>query len=146
MASYQQPDWFTKHVFNPVVAFAVRHLGLSPAGARVLAVRGRRSGEWRTTPVNPLVVEGQRFLVAPRGETQWVRNIRAAGGGELRRGDRAEPIRVVEVGNEEKIPILRAYLQKWAWETGKFFGVSRNPSDADLTRIAPEHPVFRVET
>ncbi len=95
--------------------------------------------------VNPLTVDGQRYLVAPRGETEWVRNIRAAGGGELRRGSRAEPIRAVEVPDEQKVPILRAYLRRWKPETGKFFAVSGpDASDADFRRIAPNHPVFRI--
>lgn len=145
MATYQRPDWLTRHIFNPTVAFITGRLGLSMRGSRVLAVRGRRSGQWRTTPVNPLTLDGRRYLVAPRGVTDWVRNIRAAGGGELRRGAKVEPIRVVEVPDEQKPPILRAYLQHWKWETGKFFAVSSpDASDEELRRIAPDHPVFRI--
>jgi hypothetical protein len=67
-------------------------------------------------PVNLLVPEGERYLVAPRGETEWVRNIRAARGGELRLGSRREPIAIIELGDAEKPPILRAYVQKWWFE------------------------------
>ncbi len=95
MAKYQRPDWVTKHLANPIIALLVK-LGATPRGARILAVRGRKSGEWRTTPVNPLTLESGRYLVAPRGETQWVRNIRAAGGGELRAGSKREPIQVAD--------------------------------------------------
>src|SRR5674536_101211 len=82
---YRRPDWFTFHVFNPAVA-ALTRAGVSVLGSRVLRVRGRTSGVWRETPVNLLTMDGLHFLVAPRGETQWVRNLRASGGGELRVG------------------------------------------------------------
>lgn len=144
MTNYQRPDWFTKNVFNPLAVFLMR-FGLSLRGSRVLAVQGRKTGKWYTTPVNPLPYEGGRYLVAPRGNTQWVRNIRAAGGGELRLGRKREPIRVVELADEEKPNLLRAYLKLWAWETGKFFGgVTDKSPEEDLRRIAPEHPAFRI--
>ncbi|MBV9040633.1 MAG: nitroreductase family deazaflavin-dependent oxidoreductase, partial [Acidimicrobiia bacterium] len=95
---YKKPGWFTRFVFNPIVAGFTR-LGISVLGSRVLRVRGRKSGEWRTVPVNLLTHEGQRYLVAPRGETQWVKNIRVAGGGELQLGRKIEAISVVELGN-----------------------------------------------
>ena len=79
------PGWFTRNVFNRLVAFLTRQ-GISVLGSRVLAVKGRTSGQWRTTPVNLLTHDGHRYLVAPRGEAQWVRNLRAAGTGELRVG------------------------------------------------------------
>ncbi|MEA2641897.1 MAG: hypothetical protein QOF51_3291 [Chloroflexota bacterium] len=141
---YVRPDWFTTHVFNRVVALLTR-LGVSVYGSRVLAVRGRTSGEWRTTPVNLLQYEGERYLVAPRGVTQWVRNIRASGAAELRLGSRREPIRVVELGDEEKLPILRAYLRRWQFEVGMFFdGVGPDAPEAELRRVAPKHPVFQI--
>ncbi|HYM15238.1 MAG TPA: nitroreductase/quinone reductase family protein [Dehalococcoidia bacterium] len=144
MAKYQEPDRFTKQVFNPLAVFLMR-FGLSLRGSRVLAVRGRKTGAWHTTPVNPLPFEGARYLVAPRGNTQWVRNIRVAGGGELRLGRKREPIRVVELADDEKPRLLRAYLKLWAWETGKFFGgVTDQAPDEELRRIAPDHPVFRI--
>src|SRR5262249_42983552 len=96
---YVRPDWFTTHVFNPFVALLTR-AGLSVYGSRVLAVRGRRSGEWRTTPVNPLTLDGERYLVSPRGNTQWVRNMRVAGGGELRAGRRGEEVTAAEAAVE----------------------------------------------
>src|SRR4051794_19470287 len=114
-------------------------------GSRVLEVRGRKSGEWRQTPVNLLKFEGKQYLVAPRGETQWVRNLRASGEGRLRVGRRTEPFSAVELPDEEKPPLLRAYLKKWAWETSAFFeGVGADSSEEDIRRIAPRHPVFRI--
>ena len=119
-------------------------LGVSLAGSRVLEVRGRTSGEWRRTPVNPLKFEGALYLVAPRGETQWVRNLRASGEGRLRLGRSAEPFRAVEIVDEgEKAPILRAYLRRWKAEVGVFFeGVGPGSSEEQLRGIAPKHPVF----
>ncbi|MGH3441731.1 MAG: nitroreductase family deazaflavin-dependent oxidoreductase [Nitriliruptorales bacterium] len=142
---YVQPGWFTKHVFNRIVAVLTR-AGISIWGSRELRVRGRQSGEWRTTPVNLLTYEGNRYLVAPRGVTQWVRNLRAAGEGELRVGRRTEAFRATELPDEEKPPLLRAYLKRWKAEVGVFFrGVGAESSEADLRRIAPDHPVFRIE-
>jgi deazaflavin-dependent oxidoreductase (nitroreductase family) len=140
---FQEPGWFTKHLFNPRVALLSK-AGLSLAGSRVLEVQGRKSGEWRQTPVNPLSFDGGRYLVSPRGHTQWVRNIRVSGRGRLR-GRHSEDFSVTEVGDEEKPPILRAYLEKWKWEVGAFFGgVGPDSPDAELRRIAPDHPVFRI--
>ena len=143
-ADYQRPGWFTKHIFNPVVAGLTRS-GVSLAGSRVLEVRGRKSGEWRRTPVNPIEVEGQRYIVSPRGETQWVRNLRAGGEGRLRKGARTEDFSATELADEDKLPVLRAYLKKWAWEVGAFFqGVGADAPDDALRRIAALHPVFRI--
>ena len=142
---YVRPGWFTKHVFNPMVALLTR-AGLSVWGSRELRVRGRKTGEWRTTPVNLLTYEGNRYLVAPRGVTQWVRNLRESGEGELRVGRRAEQFRATELPDEEKPPILRAYLKRWKAEVGVFFGgVGADSSEEELRRISPDHPVFRIE-
>jgi deazaflavin-dependent oxidoreductase (nitroreductase family) len=132
--------------FNRTVA-ALTRLGLSMWGSRILRVRGRRSGEWRSTPVNPLTLGAARYLVAPRGDTQWVRNLRAAGEGELVVGRRTERFRAEEVADQDKVEMLRAYLRRWKFEVGRFFdGVSAESSDDELRRIAPEHPVFRITT
>jgi deazaflavin-dependent oxidoreductase (nitroreductase family) len=132
-------------LFNAAVARLTR-MGISVAGSRVLAVRGRSSGEWRTTPVNPLTVDGARYLVAPRGNTQWVRNLRVVGTGELRVGRRAEPFTATEVADDAKPAILRAYLKKWKFEVGVFFdGVDAKAPESKLREIAPGYPVFRIE-
>jgi deazaflavin-dependent oxidoreductase (nitroreductase family) len=141
---YVEPGWFTRTVFNPSVAWLTR-AGFSVWGSRELRVRGRTSGEWRTTPVNLLSLEGARYLVAPRGQTQWVKNLRVAGEGELRVGHHTEAFRAEEVGDDDKVEILRAYLKRWKLEVGVFFdGVSATSPDAELRRIAPDHPVFRI--
>lgn len=130
--------------FNSAVA-ALTRAGISVWGSRVLAVRGRTSGQWRTTPVNPLTLDGARYLVAPRGHTQWVRNLRVAGGGELRVGRRAEAFTATEIADDQKPEILRAYLRRWKFEVGVFFdGVDAGAPDARLLQIAPGYPVFRI--
>jgi len=142
--SYRRPGWFV-NIQNRLVA-GLNHLGISVLGSRVLAVRGRKSGLWRTTPVNLLQFQGERYLVAPRGITHWVRNVRAGGDVELRIGRRREPVTLTElVGDGETVPVLRAYLRRWKLEVGAFFqGVGPDAPDADLARIAPLHPAFRV--
>jgi deazaflavin-dependent oxidoreductase (nitroreductase family) len=143
-AHFQEPGRFTRNVFNRAVALLTR-LGISVAGSRVLEVRGRKSGEWRRTPVNLLDFEGARYLVAPRGNTQWVRNMRARGEGRLVLGRRVEEFRATELADAEKPELLRAYLSKWKWEVGAFFGgVGPDASEGELLRIAPDHPVFRI--
>ena len=141
---FQRPGWFQAHVFNPLVAGLTR-AGVSVAGSRVLELRGRTSGEPRRTPVNPVVIDGARYLVAPRGHTQWVRNLRARNEGRLLVGRRVESFTAVEVDDGDKPPILRAYLKRWKWEVGAFFGgVGADSADEELRRIAPDHPVFRI--
>jgi deazaflavin-dependent oxidoreductase (nitroreductase family) len=143
---YVQPGWFTRRVFNPAVAFLTRR-GLSVQGTRILEVRGRRSGELRRTVVNLLELDGERYLVAPRGRTQWVANVRAAGSASLRVGRRRETVVPVELADADKTPVLRAYLEQWAWEVGAFFeGIDATSSDEELAAIAPSFPVFRLTT
>jgi deazaflavin-dependent oxidoreductase (nitroreductase family) len=141
---YRAPGWFTRNVFNRAVAFLTRH-GVSLLGSRVLAVQGRTSGAWRTTPVNLLDHAGHRYLVSARGEGQWVRNLRAAGTGELRVGRRTEEFRGRELADDDKVPVLRAYLKRWKFEVGAFFdGVGPESSDAEILAIAGRHPAFEV--
>jgi deazaflavin-dependent oxidoreductase (nitroreductase family) len=125
---------------------ALPRLGIGLFGARLLAVRGRRTGQWRTTIVNVLTDGDERYLVAPRGHTQWVRNLRAAGGGELRLGRRAEAFTATELADADKTPVLRVYLRRWGWEVGRFFdGLTADATDAELAAVAPGFPVFRLE-
>jgi len=115
---YLQPGWFTRNVFNRLVV-----------------------------TVNLLTFDGSRYLVAPRGVTQWVRNLREAQEGTLRLGRRDEAFRAAEITDANKVPILRAYLKRWKMEVGIFFdGVGPDAVDTELQRIAPNHPVFRVDS
>jgi deazaflavin-dependent oxidoreductase (nitroreductase family) len=139
----QGNNWIDR--FSRRIVSGLTRMGISLLGSRILYVRGRKSGQWRTTPVNLLVFEGERYLVAPRGHTQWVRNMRVAGGGELHIGRRKEVFTATELPDEEKPPVLRAYLKRWKFEVGMFFdGVGPDASDEKLLEIAPGYPVFRI--
>ncbi len=145
-AHYRAPSWFDRKLFNPVVE-VLSGLGLSFAGSRVLEVTGRKSRQPRRNPVNPLSFDGHRYLVAPRGQTQWVRNLRVAGEGDLLRGRRRERFHASELDDGEKEDVLRAYLRRWGWEVGQFFdGVGPDAPPSELARIAPSHPVFRIDS
>lgn len=125
---YLRPGWLVSRVVNPVLM----RLGLIPT----LAVRGRTSGEWRTVPVNVVELDGRRYLVAPRGDTQWARNLRAAGGGELRVRSRREAFWAVEIPGAEKPRVIEAYLARWGYQVKRYFAALPDPGD---------HPVFRIE-
>ncbi|MDA8047341.1 MAG: nitroreductase family deazaflavin-dependent oxidoreductase [Actinomycetota bacterium] len=144
-STYKEPDWFTRNVLNRLVAGLTRS-GISVLGSRVLEVKGRKSGLPRRTPVNLLDYQGAHYLVAPRGETEWVRNVRAAGGSvTLIRGRRREQFRAEELADADKPDLLRAYLARWKFEVGMFFdGVGPDSSPAQLAGIAGRHPVFRL--
>ncbi|MFJ7070352.1 nitroreductase family deazaflavin-dependent oxidoreductase [Streptomyces sp. NPDC101115] len=145
-AHAMKPGWFTVNVMNRFVSWLTRR-GVSVWGSRVLAVRGRKSGEWRRTPVNLMTMDGAQYLVAPRGHVQWTYNMRAAGGGELHLGRHVQPFTAVEVADDEKPALLRAYLKRWKAEVGVFFqGVGPDSTDEELRAIAPRHPVFRITT
>ncbi|MDX3523021.1 nitroreductase family deazaflavin-dependent oxidoreductase [Streptomyces scabiei] len=129
---------------NGFVGWLARR-GVSLLGTAELSVRGRKSGEWRRLPVNPLPYEGGPYLVSARGHSEWVRNMRAAGGGRLQVGRRVQEFTAVELPDEEKPVVLRTYLKKWGWEVGRFFGdVSADSTDEELLAAAPRHPVFRI--
>lgn len=144
-AHYDEPTAFEQKFFARTLN-GLMHLGLSVKGSRVLEHTGRTSGKTFRTPVNLLDVDGADYLVAPRGETQWVRNVRASGTLTLLLGRRRTAYTAVEVPIEDRIPLLRAYLAAWAWEVGKFFeGVDAEASDDELAAIAGRHPIFRLE-
>jgi deazaflavin-dependent oxidoreductase (nitroreductase family) len=143
---YLRPSWFTQHVVNRLIRRLAR-MGASPKGLRELAVVGRRSGERRTVAVNLLELDGARYLIAPRGTTEWVRNIRVAGGGELRVGRQVESITVDELADEAKPVVLREYLRRWRSEVKVFFeGIDVDATDEQISGIAPGFPVFAVTT
>lgn len=144
---YQRPGWITRNVMNRAVAWLTRR-GFSVWGSRVLEVPGRRSGLPRQVPVNLLTIDGVRYLVAPRGNAEWVRNVRASGGRlDLLLGRKREAQVATEVADDDKNEILRAYLRRWKAEVGVFFdGVDAGSDEAELRRIAPRHPVFRLST
>ena len=142
---YRAPGWFTRNVFNRIVA-GLTAAGLSVMGSRVLEVRGRKTGQLRRVPVNLLNHQGGLYLVAPRGETDWVRNVRADGGRlSLILGRHRQEMVAAEIEDDEKIPILRDYLRRWKAEVGVFFdGVGPDSPDAEIAGIAAKHPVFQL--
>lgn len=141
---YLEPDWVSRHIANRFMTALVR-IGIGVRGGCELQVKGRVSGEWRSVPVNPLDLDGHRYLVAPRGRTEWVRNLRTAGGGRLRKGRRVESFTAVEVPDEAKTPVLRLYLERWAFEVGRFFeGITAESSDEELAAVAAGFPVFEI--
>lgn len=129
---------------NAVVGFLIGTLGINLQGADLLEVRGRKSGNSCRVPVNPVRVGEDRYLFSPRGATAWVKNIRAAGEGALRVGHRSERLRLEEVSDAEKVPIIRACLDWWYWQVGRLVGVPKDAGEATLREIAPKHPVFRI--
>ena len=125
---YVPSRFFMSHVVNPITLLL---------RGPTLTVRGRRSGRPIRTPVPTLEFEGARYLVSGGGETHWVRNLRAAGQGELRRGRTHEAFRAVEVDGDEHDRVVAAYREHMGWRGREFFSALPDPAD---------HPVFRVET
>lgn len=127
---YIRSSFLMTHVANPIM----KRLGVVPT----LAVCGRRSGELRTVPLGqPLEFGGARYLVSGRGNTHWVRNLRAAGHGELRLGREIEPFRAIEIEGAEREGIVAAYRMKLGRSVVRFFEQIPDPAD---------HPVFRIES
>ena len=145
-AEYNKPGAANK-LAGPLIGLIIK-LGFSPQGGQLLTVAGRKSGKKFTNPVNPLEFDGAEYLVAPRGNTQWSRNLRATRSGELRTGRKKRPIRVVaELTDPEKPPVLLAYLERWAGVTKSHFGIPwPDPSDEDITRVCARTPIFRIES
>lgn len=144
MAQYQKPPALFAKAINPLVSALVTRFGFGPSELMVLTVRGRKSGEPRSVPVNLMPFEGEEYLVSPRGDTEWVRNLRSARAATLQVKKDTRTISIVEVSDGEKAPLLREYLRRWSMQAGRQFSVSKDASDAELAAIASEHPVFRI--
>jgi deazaflavin-dependent oxidoreductase (nitroreductase family) len=143
----RRPPWIMQHLVDPLTIFAVGRLGPDDHnGTRVLEVKGRTSGVWRATPVKMLELDGRRYLVAMYGETHWVKNLRAQGGGRIRLGSRVTDFRAVELADKEKLPVLRAYMKRyWSLVSGMTIVASPDAPDREITRAASMHPVFFLE-
>ena len=130
-APYLRPPWGARVIGNRMAKVFARSV------LSTLSVRGRTSGRWRSVPVAVLDHDGERYLIAPRGNTEWSRNLRAANGGRLRRGGRVEEFEAVEVPAEERPPLIAVYLEQF----GRF------PTVAETFRQLPDpadHPTFRI--
>jgi deazaflavin-dependent oxidoreductase (nitroreductase family) len=144
-ASYRRLPWIMPHLIDPLTRFAVGRLGLDHDGVRVLEIKGRTSGVWRATPVRVLDLDGQQYLVAPQGETQWVRNLRVQRGGRLRLGGRVTEFQAEELADQDKVRVLRGYFRRWWSQTTRLTTLTApDAPDAEVMRAAPLHPVFRL--
>ncbi|WP_327276743.1 nitroreductase/quinone reductase family protein [Streptomyces sp. NBC_01224] len=144
-----QPYYLRGNAFNvrmnSIIGWLARH-GISLLGSVEMSVRGRKSGQMQRIPVNSHTYEGTQYLVSARGHSQWVRNMRVAGGGELRVGRKIRTFTAVEIADDEqKVLIVRAYLERWGWEVNQYFqGITAKSTDAELLAACPDHPVFRI--
>lgn len=138
---YRRSYW--RRALNAVVRPLAR-LGLAGPRTHLLTVPGRKTGRLWSTPVSIVRHEGERWLVAPFGDRNWVKNARAAGWVELRRGRRRERLVVHELSPEAAVPVLRRYYELGR-VTRPFFDVRLESTDDDWLVEAPRHPVFRLE-
>lgn len=130
---------------NGFANWLIGTVGVNFQGARVLTVRGRSSGMPRSVTVNPLELDGHTYLLSPRGQTQWVKNLRPAQTGSLKRGRDKRAFHVArELSDTDKAPVIAAYVDRWHWQVGKLMDVPKKPDAATLARIAPNHPVFEI--
>lgn len=128
--AYLKPPLLTRRLFNPLA------MRFGIGGAATLSVAGRRTGEAHAVPVIPLEHEGVRYLVSARGETEWVRNLRAAGTGDLRTKGKTDQFRATEIPVSERAPIIAAYRRVAGKTVTAYFASLPDPAD---------HPVFRLE-
>lgn len=140
---YEEPGGAAR-AGNAVIRF-LAELGVSVAGTRALRVRGRKSGKPRSVVINLLTVDGVDYLVSPRGNTQWARNVRAAGGVEVGPRWHRQHARVSEVADAAKPELLRRYLHRWYWQVkGYVGGLTPESSDEQFRAVAPTIPVFAL--
>ncbi len=141
---YEAPSGAMFTASNRVVGGLAR-VGAAPKGVHELQTVGRSTGEIRRTPVNVLVVDDRRFLFSPRGNTQWVRNVRAGGAVALRRGRRTDVVALAELDASAKPAIIRGYLDRWSWQVSDFVGgLTATSSDEEILAVASGFPVFEV--
>lgn len=143
MKRKQVAPWWLR-AQNVAIGWLVGRVGLNLQGAEQLEVRGRKTGQPHRVPVNPVTVDGVRYLLSPRGETAWVKNIRASGEASLHKAGFATTFSVRELADEEKLPVLREYLSRWAWQVKSIMGVGKDADDDALRAIAGNHPVFQI--
>jgi deazaflavin-dependent oxidoreductase (nitroreductase family) len=142
LPSFREPS-STERIFNRVFGFLVG-LGLGFSYNYLLEVRGRKSGKLYSTPINLLELKGKRFLVAPRGRTQWVRNAEAAGEVTLKKGSIRHTFRLRPVPDAERPEILKAYLDTFKREVQKYFPVPAGLPPAAFAEVSSSYPVFEL--
>lgn len=130
---------------NALLVRAIGAMGLNLQGAEVLEVRGRKSGIERSVVVNPLYLDGRVYLMSARGESGWVKNVRATDRVVLRRGRSEVTYLASEITDaDEKLTLMRSYLRRWGWQVRSFMKVDRNSSDDEIRAILPKHPTFAL--
>ena len=140
---YDQPGWGAR-IFNEAIR-RLAEVGISIQGSTAVQVRGRTSGRLRGVVVNVLTVEGRRYLVSPRGNTQWARNARAAGEVEVGPRRRSRTHGVVEVPDAAKPELLKPYLDRWYWQVkGHIGGLTPRSTREEMRRAASSIPVFEL--
>ena len=142
MTVYHKPSGLVK-LMNAFIG-RLASMGLVPGGTAQLQVKGRRSGQTRSTAVTLVEYDGNRYLVAPRGNTEWVRNVQAAGGQAALKHGKSEQVRLEEVPVEQRAVIIKPYLKKTAMATKREFGIEPDAPIEEFEKIATRHPVFRI--
>lgn len=142
MTFYHKPTQITR-IVNGVLGF-LASMGVTPSDTVTLEVKGRRSGRVRSNVVTSVEQEGQRYLVSPRGETEWVRNVRAAGGEATLRHRGRQKVRLQEMPSGETAAIIQAYLKKTKMATKQHFGIDPEAPMEEFDKIAARHPVFKI--
>jgi deazaflavin-dependent oxidoreductase (nitroreductase family) len=142
-ARYFLKPSLAERVFNRIFGIAIG-FGLGLSHNHVLEVRGRKSGRTFSAPVDLLEFEGRRYLVAPRGETNWVRNARAAGRVALSKGRRREEFAAREVSPAQRPELLKAYLDRFAPTVQRYFPLPRESAASEFAPIAGRYPVFEL--
>jgi deazaflavin-dependent oxidoreductase (nitroreductase family) len=142
-ARYDEPNK-TARAANALIGW-LAEMGISLAGTKALRVRGRKTGKPRGVVVNVLRVDGVDYVVSPRGNTQWVRNVRAAGVVDIGPRWRRRRLRTTEVADPAKADLLKRYLDRWYWEVkGHIAGLTPNSGDDEIHAAAPSIPVFAL--
>jgi deazaflavin-dependent oxidoreductase (nitroreductase family) len=141
-AAFREPTT-VERVFNRVFGFLVG-LGIGMKHNYLLQVRGRRSGKLFSTPVDLLETDGRRYLVAPRGRTQWVRNAEAAGEIALKKGSSRQSYRLRAVPDADKPPLLKLYLDSFKAEVQRYFPIPAGSGAEAFEKVAADYPVFEL--
>ena len=140
LEDFRPPSRF-EHWFNALVAVLAK-LGITFTDGYRLLVTGRKSGKTYAVAVTVPTINNKKYLVAPRGETQWVRNARAAGQVALEKGKQREQFEVHEIQGAEKLAVLAEYLRRYHKAVQRYFSVSAGAAPDEFNEIAEAYPVF----
>jgi deazaflavin-dependent oxidoreductase (nitroreductase family) len=132
-----------ERLFNRIFGWLVG-LGLGFSYNYLLQVRGRKSGRIYSTPIDLLEIAGKRFLVAPRGRTQWVRNAESAGEVTLKRGSSRQQFHLRPIPDQEKPEILKAYLDRFHREVQRYFPVAAGSPSEAFRELVASYPAFEL--